>query len=119
MTFNQFHFVQIQDNINRKILNDDQILEELENLARVLRKLYSRCPSSTVISVESSGRHLGTAGPRYFSRASVLENLANELKGAGNQRPTKKWRNWLQSIQIYYKFWTINTTKAAWENMSA
>lgn len=111
-TFNQFHFVQIQDNINRKILNDDQILEELENLAKGPKKIILTMPViKAVISVESSGRgHLGDGRAKILFEGHLFwKNLANELKGAGkSEADAKKEVEELAAKHpnILYKFWT-------------
>lgn len=111
-TFNQFQFVQIQDNINRKILNDDQILEELENLAKGPKKIILTMPVvKAVISVESSGRgHLGDGRAKILFEGHVFwRTLVNELKAAG--KPEAEAKKEVEDLaaknpSILYKFWT-------------
>lgn len=60
-------YVQIQDNINSKVLNDDQIMESLENLVEESNIILSLPVIKAVISVESSGR-----GHLVDGRAKIL-----------------------------------------------
>lgn len=103
-TFNQFPFVQIQDNINRKILNDDQILEELENLANGPEKIILKLPVvKAVISVESSGRgHLSDGRAKILFEGHLLwRNLQKEGKTEAEVEELAK-----SNPDILYKFWT-------------
>jgi hypothetical protein len=103
-TFNQFQFVQIQDNINRKILNDDQIMEELENLASGPQKIILRMPVvKAVVSVESSGRgHLSDGRAKILFEGHLFwKNLQNEGKTLAEVEELAK-----ANPDILFKHWT-------------
>lgn len=119
-TTNLFPFVQIQDNINRKILNDDQIQEELENLANGPKKILLKMPVvKAVISVESSGRgHLSDGRAKILFEGhlfwkhvynDIYSKLPKEGKTEDQLKAEAKEKIEVLSKSnpdILYKFWT-------------
>ena len=111
--FNQFQFVQIQDNINRKILNDDQISEELDNIANGPKKIILKMPViKSVVSVESSGRgHLSDGRAKILFEGHLFwKNLQREGKTEAEVEELAK-----SNPHILYKHWTREHYKGGFD----
>jgi hypothetical protein len=100
---NTFGFVQIRDNAIGKILNDDQLKDSLENLAKTKNIILSLPVVKAVIEVESSGRgHLKNGSAKILFEGHLFWKL---LK---NQGMTEEELENLQKSNkdILYKSWT-------------
>jgi hypothetical protein len=98
-----FGFVQIRDNANGKIINDDQIMEFLENLAEKNKLIISLPVVKALIEVESSGRgHLKNGNAKILFEGHLFWRLLRN-RGLAEEE--------LQILQktnkdILYKTWT-------------
>ncbi len=100
---NTFGFVQIRDNAIGKILNDDQLKDSLENLAKTKNIILSLPVVKAVIEVESSGRgHLKNGSAKILFEGHLFWKL---LK---NQGMAEEELENLQKLNkdILYKSWT-------------
>ncbi|WP_373493130.1 N-acetylmuramidase family protein [Aquiflexum sp.] len=102
-SINTFGFVQIKDNVNGKIINDDQLMESLENLAEKKDLILSLPVIKAVIEVESSGRgHLKNGNAKILFEGHLFWRLLKH-KGMSDEE--------LENLQksnkdILYKSWT-------------
>jgi hypothetical protein len=100
---NTFGFVQIKDNANGKILNDDQLIDSLENIAKTENINLSLPVVKAVIEVESSGRgHLKNGNAKILFEGHLFWRLLKN-KGMSDEE--------LENLQktnkdILYKTWT-------------
>lgn len=100
---NTFGFVQIKDNVNGKILNDDQLMESLENLAETNDLILSLPVVKAVIEVESSGRgHLKNGDAKILFEGHLFWRLLKN-KGMSEEELEKLQK---ANKDILYKSWT-------------
>lgn len=98
-----FGFVQIKDNINGKILNDDQLMESLESLAETKDLILSLPVVKAVIEVESSGRgHLKNGDAKILFEGHLMWRLLKN-NGMSEDELEKLQRS---NKDILYKSWT-------------
>jgi hypothetical protein len=99
-----FGFVQIQDNINSKILNDEEIKEILEELAEKDNIILSLPVVKAVISVESSGRgHLSNGQAKILFEGHLMWRLLSSIRKMPEEEIIKLQKS---NEDILYKSWT-------------
>ncbi|MCL6258121.1 N-acetylmuramidase family protein [Aquiflexum sp. TKW24L] len=99
-----FAFVQIIDNINSKILNDEEIKEVLENLAEKENIILSLPVLKSVISVESSGRgHLSDGRAKILFEGHLMWRLLSSERKMPEEEILKLQKS---NEDILYKSWT-------------
>lgn len=99
-----FAFVQIMDNINSKILNDEEIIEVLENLAEKENIILSLPVVKAVISVESSGRgHLSDGRAKILFEGHLMWKLLSSIRKMPEEEILKLQKS---NEDILYKSWT-------------
>ncbi|WP_373521925.1 N-acetylmuramidase domain-containing protein [Aquiflexum sp.] len=100
---NTFGFVQIKDNVNGKILNDDQLMDSLEKLAESKDLILSLSVVKAVIEVESSGRgHLKNGDAKILFEGHLFWRLLKN-KGMSEDELEKLQK---PNKDILYKSWT-------------
>ncbi|HSJ69330.1 MAG TPA: N-acetylmuramidase domain-containing protein [Anditalea sp.] len=98
-----FGFVQIQDNVNGKILNDDQLVDCLENLSKTKDIILSLPVVKAVIEVESSGRgHLKNGNAKILFEGHLFWRLLKN-KGMSDDELEKLQKS---NKDILYKSWS-------------
>lgn len=98
-----FGFVQIKDNANGKILNDDQLMDSLENLAKTEKIILSLPVVKAVIEVESSGRgHLKNGNAKILFEGHLFWRLLKN-KGMSDEELLNLQKT---NKDILYKTWT-------------
>lgn len=98
-----FGFVQIKDNINGKILNDDELKDSLENLAEKNELILSLPVVKAVIEVESAGRgHLKNGDAKILFEGHLFWRLLKN-KGMSDEELEKLQKT---NKDILYRSWT-------------
>jgi hypothetical protein len=101
---NNFAFVQIMDNINSKILNDEEIKEVLEDIAEKDNIILSLPVVKAVISVESSGRgHLSDGRAKILFEGHLMWRLLSSIRKMPEEEIIKLQA---KNEDILYKRWT-------------